>query len=394
MPKNNTNKYEFLVLAPNPWGGQWMNRQQIFSRIGIQHNVIYSNGPLHFHQRKSEHFSNSPWLEKSEKKDNITLSKSPKLVPYRDKENSIYENISGKLFTHSIHKHFSAPQNKILYIFHPNFYPLKKHITNNLTIYHCYDDYSKQDYYTSKIESYEVKLCHEADIIFASSKNIKKRLSHISGRSDVIFLPNAVNYDFFAQPPTEEPSDLSKIPTPRVSYIGSINKKFDFELWNTLAETMTAVSFICIGPINNLDKHDQYLLRSLKEKKNVHFLPEKHHSELASYMHFMDINTMAYRLDDTLWTDSIYPLKLHEYLAVGKPIISANIDSITEFKNVIDVANTHNEWQEKISNAIQKGVSNLDVVAKRKIAKDNTWDKCIERILHIIDKHSRQLDSH
>jgi hypothetical protein len=33
-----------LALAPNSWDGQWMNRQQILSRLGAHHDVLYSTG--------------------------------------------------------------------------------------------------------------------------------------------------------------------------------------------------------------------------------------------------------------------------------------------------------------------------------------------------------------
>ncbi len=386
-------KYEFLVFAPNKWEGQWMNRQHIFSRIGFKHRVIYSNGPLHIHQRKSPDFKNSSWRGRLEQQDNVLVSKSPKLIPYRNKESSLYEKLSGALYAKYLEKHFSNPNDKILYLFHPAFYSLKKHIPNSLTIYHCYDDYSKQGYYTDKLKTDEIKLCQESDIVFASSQNIQRRLINISGRSDIFFLPNGVNYDFFSQSPDHEPKDLAEIPSPRVSYIGSINEKFDFELWDKLSSVMPNVSFIVIGPSSNLIQSDAEILSLMQRKNNVYLLGDKHHSELPAYMHFMDVNTMAYRLSDTLWTTSIYPLKMHEYLAVGKPVISSRVDAVEEFSNVIEIADTTKDWQEKIQYAIDKGMTSMERVAKRRTAKENTWEQRIETIFAHIESHKDNKNS-
>ena len=42
----------FVVLAPNRWDCVWMNRQQIFSRLGQRHFVLYSTGALNLRQRR------------------------------------------------------------------------------------------------------------------------------------------------------------------------------------------------------------------------------------------------------------------------------------------------------------------------------------------------------
>ncbi|MCI0591185.1 MAG: hypothetical protein L0Y67_06235 [Gammaproteobacteria bacterium] len=40
----------------------------------------------------------------------------------------------------------------------------------------------------------------------------------------------------------------------------------------------------------------------------------------------------------------IYPLKLHEYLAAGRPVVSASIQTLLDFKHVVSLAGSVDEW--------------------------------------------------
>jgi len=52
------------------------------------------------------------------------------------------------------------------------------------------------------------------------------------------------------------------------------------------------------------------------------------------------------------WANSVYPLKLHEYLASGKPCIGSGLASLREFSEVVQIATTPQEWLEAIQLAI------------------------------------------
>jgi len=55
---------------------------------------------------------------------------------------------------------------------------------------------------------------------------------------------------------------------------------------------------------------------------------------------------MCYRTDG--WAYYGYPLKLHEYLAGGKPVVGSDLPSIRVFSGVISIASTVEEWQSAI----------------------------------------------
>ncbi|MEX2353027.1 MAG: glycosyltransferase [Gammaproteobacteria bacterium] len=124
--------------------------------------------------------------------------------------------------------------------------------------------------------------------------------------------------------------------------------------------------------------------------ENVHFLGNKDHRVLPEYMASMDVNIMCYRISDDIWTIGIYPLKLHEYLAVGKPIVSARLPSVEEFSCLIDIADNDVEWEEKIDLALRgRGVGSVDL--RREIAAKNNWSNRVDRILRNLDRMAESI---
>ena len=290
------------------------------------------------------------------------------------------------MFATQLDKHLITPRKTILYLFNPEFNDYVDNISHKTLVYHAYDDYSKWDNYDTIIAQKEKSILLRADLIFTSSAAVKQRLEEISGRNDITFLPNGVDYLHFSNPNHQEPKDLATIPHPRVGYVGSINKKIDLALLKKLALKFNKYSFVMVGPINRLDKDDIKELEELHKLGNVYFLGNKNAHDLPSYMHNFSINIMLYKTTGNTWASSCYPLKLHEYLAVGKPVISPNIEAVKEFSNVVSIPNCLNDWFDSISQNIDlQNTANMTTKRQNTAAK-NTWENRIKLILSEIQK--------
>ena len=64
----------------------------------------------------------------------------------------------------------------------------------------------------------------------------------------------------------------------------------------------------------------------------MHFLGGKPSKSLGAYPQHFDVCLMPYVIDD--YTRYVYPLKMHEYLAGGRPVVSSPIRSVEDFKHV------------------------------------------------------------
>lgn len=378
-------KTNFIVLSQNNWFGPWMNRQQLFSLIGNHHNVIYTVGAWWTWDFRAEIWGKQSLLGEVIESDNVSVVKSPAYL-LRHTRSEKYDKFVIKKFLKQIKRLLDPDCETILYVFHPDYADYVEYIDYNQLVFHAFDDYSKQSSYYEKDRQREDKLLAMADKVFAVSTVLQEKLSIRSGR-DIEYLPNGVDYDLFSQPPANKADTLIDITGPKIGCIGNINEKVDLVLAEHLAIARTDINFIFVGGIRNLNSALAECQNRMTLMPNVYFMGHQPPTNLPAFVHQMDINLMLYRVDDAIWTDSIYPLKMHEYLAAGKPVISSDIDSVRQFRNVIDIALDYPEWLAAIEKIIPSdGMSSVfiedqELVAQRqRVAANNRWQQRVDEI--------------
>ena len=88
---------------------------------------------------------------------------------------------------------------------------------------------------------------------------------------------------------------------------------------------------------------------------------------------------MFYRTDGDGWWRDIYPLKLHECLATGRPLLSADVPAVREFADVVGICRTDSEWISAVDAAVA-GCDTGSALARIAVARANTWDSRVDRI--------------
>jgi glycosyltransferase involved in cell wall biosynthesis len=111
----------------------------------------------------------------------------------------------------------------------------------------------------------------------------------------------------------------------------------------------------------------------------VFFLGAKTTDALGAYVQHFDVCLMPYRQND--YTKYIYPLKLHEYLASGRPVVSSPIRTVEDFREVLCLASSPAEWSRMIERALSDQENTPARRAERqKIAQAHDWDLLVEHI--------------
>ena len=81
----------------------------------------------------------------------------------------------------------------------------------------------------------------------------------------------------------------------------------------------------------------------------------KNHNEIPLYVKYFDIGIIPYLKNK--FTDSIYPTKINEYLAMGKPVISSNIKEVENFnldhENIIKISKNNDDFIKNIKQTIE-----------------------------------------
>lgn len=266
----------------------------------------------------------------------------------------------------------------VLYVWRDEFSEALDQVEHDAVLYHIDDEYSFSPVDIPNSPR-ETALIRRADDVIVHSARLFEKKSGIN--PNTFLVPNGVDYEAFATP-REEPADLAAIPHPRIGYAGVVKLQLDLGLLDGLAAARPDLSFVFVGPIGNVQGKAREL-ESLHRRPNVHFLGRKPIEALGAYTQHFDVCLMSYEVN--AYTHCIYPLKLHEYLASGRPTISSPIRSVLEHSDVVRLADGLDGWLNAIDASLQPEPRSAAAVAARQArAKQFEWDGIVDRIAGII----------
>jgi len=223
----------------------------------------------------------------------------------------------------------------------------------------------------------EPKLMRKADAVLCNSLDFASRARRYNPNS--FYIGNGFNAEQFLGAQTSYiPEDLAAIPSPRIGYVGALIKlRLDLTLLIDLANARPRWNFIFIG------WEDEAFKKSvLHTLPNVFFLGQKHTKDVPPYLLHFDVCINPQKINDI--TESNFPLKILEYLAVGKPVVATTTSTMTEvFSEHTYLATNASEYLIQIENALN---NNLPQLAQERInfAKKFSWKKVAELLVKII----------
>ena len=250
-------------------------------------------------------------------------------------------------------------------------------LNSKLVIYYCIADFTEIVRHPRRIDRTEKELLGKTDLVFAQGTEIKERCSKCK---DVHIFPFGVNTDVFGKLDKRYiPHDLKNLRKPVFGYIGGIHKHIDLALLKNIAERNPDSSVVLVGPV-------QTDVSILKKTKNIFFAGKRRHADLPYYVAEFDVCLIPYLKND--YTATVYPTKLNEYFAMGKPVVSIDLTEIKRFndrhKDVIYTADDSRSFNDAIHAALKED-SEETRERRRAIAKENSWENRIEEMSSLIE---------
>lgn len=266
----------------------------------------------------------------------------------------------------------------------PYFCPVLPRETGvKLNIYQSIDDIS-QDAYTARhgLKREEESL-RSADIGLVTSSRLYELKAHLN--PNLYILNNAADVDLFYQAqrmPLERPSEMKGIEGPIIGYTGNLDDyRVDFALLREIATAHPDKTLLLVGPLNS----DKFYKEGLSNLDNVIHTGGKNIKELPAYLQYMDCVIIPFLCNEL--TASIYPLKINEYLAAGKSVVSTNFSrDIREFADQIRLTPDREAFIRAISPAIADN-SEAKKAERLARAQKNTWKARVEQFWEIVEKH-------
>jgi len=217
------------------------------------------------------------------------------------------------------------------------------------------------------VERLEHRMLTRADLVLASAESLARKCSRFN--SNVHWVPNACEFEHFAS--TKEaalPSELTGLPRPLVGYIGTVSHWLDLNLVYKAAFTHPDWSFVIVGPVD-ID------VASCARLSNLRFLGRMPYASLPSYVRAFDACLIPFRINDL--TGNVDPVKLYEYWAAGKPVVTTALPELQRFAGLCYISRHEAEFLSNLEVAVREREtpgSAEKQQARIAVAQTNTWE--------------------
>ncbi|WP_315085089.1 glycosyltransferase [Bacteroides heparinolyticus] len=261
---------------------------------------------------------------------------------------------------------------------------LKEYIRPAISIYYRRDYVIGERYWHKHGARSEYALAASADIVLANSTNFAAELQVYNPKTYPI--ETGVNLSLYdASKKYETPEDIQNIPHPIIGYLGTVNStRLDGDLLLTLAKQRPRYSFVFTGP-----EDAGFQAHPIHSVPNVYFLGKKTVNELPAYLRAYDVCINPQMINPM--TDGNYPLKIDEYLAMGKPTVATSTHTMRDvFSAHTHLAANQEEWLSAIDAAV-KEIGDKQLEQERvAFAETHSWGHSVQKIYGIIKDYQEE----
>jgi glycosyltransferase involved in cell wall biosynthesis len=247
-----------------------------------------------------------------------------------------------------------------------------------LSVYYCIDDYAAlPDVNPDAIRAMDEELTRKADLVFVASDTLLGPKRELNPETRVS--PHGVDLEHFARTRddrTPVPADAADLPRPVVGFFGLIERWIDLELVDYLAEQRPGWTFLMIGRVAIPD--DQ-----IPRRHNIHFLGKRPYDDLPAYGRVFDAAIIPYRL--TRQVLHANPIKLREYLAMGKPVVSVSTPEIDKYADVVQIANSREDFLSKLDAVLARQPAPEEIRWRTDRVAAEGWDARLQEVLGVIN---------
>ena len=366
-----------VCLSTHYWDDPWFRKQHFMNRFAKNGNRILYVEPTFSMVRKSPKDTTKnrffrPFLEKVD--ENIFLLKPPRALPKYTMP--LISKINYVWFAKIIDKAAKklAMSDYVLWVYRPEYFSGLKCFSYKKLVFDLTDDLAA--YGGEKDSAYYYKaecingLIEKSNLVVVTAKTLLKKYQSKATRK-IFHIPNGVDLELFSRSNKEAPLDLRNIKKPMIGFVGVLFSFIDYDLIAYLADKNKNWSVVLVGPIEPWGTKES--VEKLRKRKNIYLLGKKKKEKIPSYLNQFDVCINPFKVDEV--SKSVNPLKVYEYLACGKPVVSVKMEALEEEKvgKMIDFTNGYNDFATKIKFWLENDLQNKKKERIEMIA-NYSWD--------------------
>jgi glycosyltransferase involved in cell wall biosynthesis len=273
----------------------------------------------------------------------------------------------------------------LLWSFVPQAEALIDALSPSKILYYIDDDHAaKAGIDADSFLAAESRFARRADAVLASAPELVTRMQALN--PNVHYAPNVADTRLFATALEPGPVDpeIAALPAPRIVFVGAIiAAKIDIPLVVELARSRPQWTFAFVGPVGPGDPRTD--VHALTELPNVRMLGYRPYEQLPTVLRGADAAIVPYLLDGEM--RSVFPMKIYEYLAAGRPVISTPLDTLSDTPDVLKAA-TAQEFAARVQQAIDRDTPAVRAGRSQR-AQSHSWESRLEQIADALDAAPR-----
>lgn len=205
----------------------------------------------------------------------------------------------------------------------------------------------------------ELRLAKKCAGLLVSSKLLQEKMNLLCGEDKAVLVRNGVQ--MLQTFPVKRPNKKTEY---EIGYVGTISEWFDWELIQKSLVKNAGLRYYLIGPGG--DKAEQI-------SEQIIWKGIVPHNELWKSVEDFDCLIMPFILNDIIL--SVDPVKLYEYIAFGKCVVSIYYPELEHFRDYVYFYHTPEEYDELINELCEKGFpAKYDGDMQKEFIGKNSWD--------------------
>lgn len=229
------------------------------------------------------------------------------------------------------------------------------------------------------LEKYTKSLVQKSNMVLVTAYTLFEKYKKYS--TNIHIIPNGYDENLFSdiKNKSDIPSEIEDIKPPVIGFVGTLWSYYDYNLLKYIIEGNSDKSFVFVGPCSNSVKGTW---EEIINYNNVIWLRSREREEIPAIIDKFDVCINPFKVNEV--SKSVSPLKVFEYLAMKKPVISVVMESLKREKisKLIYFAKNYDEFNEKLNFVLKNSTPNSDY----QCIKEYSWDSLFNKAFDLVER--------
>ena len=375
---------DIVCLSTQYWDETWFRKQQFLSRFARTNRVLYVEPSFSMVRKPEAHLldrgiaTNRPIHGTLEaRSERLFLLKPPRGLPKW--ESSAHQPLDARLVracgAWALQR--LGFSDSILWVYAPAYFHSIDIIPHKQLVFDLVDDvagYGGEDYpHRGYAEDCVRGLVHRSDLFVVTALTLLERYgflarhaTHVANGFDATLLASARGL----------PPAMAGMSRPVLGFVGTLFAHLDFDILEEVARVHCDKSLVLVGPLESTARH---ALERLMRLPNVHYFGNQPRESIAGFISAFDVCLNPFVASRV--TESVNPLKVYEYLALGRPVVSTRMRALEleSVAGVIHFADDARQFCAQIDRCLSSQVRETSRLRRRAVTA-YSWDALFARL--------------